>query len=62
MRPTSNNCATTKISGRVAISKGSGDLPKIIVTTNCSTAEIYLHGAHIASFQKKWRGSPLDFF
>ncbi|HZF00936.1 MAG TPA: D-hexose-6-phosphate mutarotase [Methylomirabilota bacterium] len=49
-----------EISGRVAISKGSGDLPKIIVTTNCSTAEIYLHGAHIASFQKNGE-QPLIF-
>src|SRR5258708_568051 len=45
-----------EISGRVAISKGSGDLPKIIVTTNCSTAEIYLHGAHVTHFQKN--GEP----
>jgi glucose-6-phosphate 1-epimerase len=40
------------IPGRVAINKGLGGLPKINVTTDCSTAEIYLHGAHITGFQK----------
>jgi glucose-6-phosphate 1-epimerase len=41
-----------EIPGRVAIVAGSGGLPKIVVTTKSSTAEIYLHGAHVTSFQK----------
>jgi glucose-6-phosphate 1-epimerase len=45
-----------EISGRVAVAKGNGDLPKINVTTNCSAAEIYLHGAHVTHFQKN--GEP----
>ncbi|HEY5298722.1 MAG TPA: D-hexose-6-phosphate mutarotase [Verrucomicrobiae bacterium] len=45
-----------EISGHVAILSGSGDLPKIIVTTKSSAAEIYLHGAHVTHFQKN--GEP----
>ncbi|HXI72810.1 MAG TPA: D-hexose-6-phosphate mutarotase [Verrucomicrobiae bacterium] len=45
-----------QISGRVAIVPGNGSLTKIIVTTNVSTAEIYLHGAHVTHFQKN--GEP----
>jgi glucose-6-phosphate 1-epimerase len=41
-----------EILGRVAIVAGNGGLPKIVVTTNSSTAEIYLHGAHVTHFQK----------
>jgi D-hexose-6-phosphate mutarotase len=40
------------IPGRVAISAGHGGLPKVSVTTKVSTAEIYLHGAHVTHFQK----------
>jgi len=36
-----------EISGRVAITTGNGGLRKINVTTDFSTAEIYLHGAHV---------------
>jgi glucose-6-phosphate 1-epimerase len=45
-----------EIPGRVAITIGNGGLRKIGVTTNFSTAEIYLHGAHITGFQKN--GEP----
>ena len=48
------------ISGRVAINNGPGGLPKINVTTGSSTAEIYLHGAHVTGFQKDG-GPPLLF-
>ena len=49
-----------EISGRVVIVAGNGGLPKIIVTTKTSTAEIYLHGAHVTGFQKN--GEPPMIF
>jgi glucose-6-phosphate 1-epimerase len=45
-----------EIPGHVAISSGNGGLPKIDVKTRLSTAEIYLHGAHVTGFQKN--GEP----
>ena len=45
-----------EIPGRVAVVKGNGGLPKIVVTTKSSAAEIYLHGAHVTHFQKN--GEP----
>ena len=45
-----------EIPGRVTFANGNGGLPKINITTGCSTAEIYLHGAHITGFQKN--GEP----
>ncbi len=45
-----------EIQGRVAIASGNGGLPKVLVSTNASTAEIYLHGAHVTGFQKN--GEP----
>jgi glucose-6-phosphate 1-epimerase len=45
-----------EIPGRVTMLEGNGELPKIEVITDWSTAEIYLHGAHITDFQKK--GEP----
>src|SRR5271154_4025956 len=45
-----------EIPGRVKVATGNGGLPKVVVTTNVSTAEIYLHGAHVAGFQKN--GEP----
>ena len=45
-----------EIPGHVAIATGNGGLPKINVTTGASTAEIYLHGAHVTDFQKN--GEP----
>ena len=41
-----------EIAGTVAIITGNGGLPKVQITTDRSTAEIYLHGAHVAGFQK----------
>jgi D-hexose-6-phosphate mutarotase len=42
-----------EIPGRVTLLEGNGDLPKIEVTTDSSTAEIYLHGAQVTDFRKK---------
>ena len=53
--PAGNNIEQLRkheIPGRLAISNGNGGLPKIIVTTNDNTAEIYLHGAHVTRFRK----------
>jgi D-hexose-6-phosphate mutarotase len=44
--------SSLEIPGRVEFTQGNGGLVKIGVTTPCSTAEIYLHGAHLAHFQK----------
>ena len=41
---------------RVTFLNGRGDLPMLGITTPWSTAEIYLHGAHVAHFQKS--GEP----
>ncbi|HKX61975.1 MAG TPA: D-hexose-6-phosphate mutarotase [Verrucomicrobiae bacterium] len=38
------------------MTEGNGELGKIEVLTRHSTAEIYLHGAHVTNFQKK--GEP----
>ena len=48
--------ARFKIPGRVEFATGNGGLAKIIVTSNTSTAEIYLHGAHVTHFQQN--GEP----
>jgi glucose-6-phosphate 1-epimerase len=45
-----------EISERVAFARGNGGLTKIDVATDRSTAEVYLHGAHITGFQKN--GEP----
>ena len=45
-----------EIPGTVKIISGNGGLPKIVVTTKFSAAEIYLHGAHVTHFQKN--GEP----
>jgi D-hexose-6-phosphate mutarotase len=45
-----------EIAGRVKIVSGQGGLPLVKITTPWSTAEIYLHGAHLAHFQKN--GEP----
>lgn len=44
------------IPGRVEIVNGRGELPLVKITTPWSAAEIYLHGAHVASFQRN--GEP----
>jgi D-hexose-6-phosphate mutarotase len=41
-----------QLPGRVAIVAGNGGLPKLVITTPASQAEIYAHGAHITHFQK----------
>jgi glucose-6-phosphate 1-epimerase len=45
-----------EIPGRVAFVRGNGGLTKINVSAGRSTAEIYLHGAHLTGFQKN--GEP----
>jgi D-hexose-6-phosphate mutarotase len=45
-----------EIPGAVKIVSGNGGLPKMVVTTKSSAAEIYLHGAHVTHFQKN--GEP----
>lgn len=39
--------------GRVTFLDGQGEMPMLEVSTACSTAEIYLHGAHVTHFKKK---------
>jgi D-hexose-6-phosphate mutarotase len=39
--------------GRVSFLDGQGELPMLEVTTAWSTAEIYLHGAHVTRFRKR---------
>lgn len=39
--------------GRVAFLDGQGELPMLEVSTPWSTAEIYLHGAHVTRFRKR---------
>src|SRR5215510_11039778 len=45
-----------EIPGRMTFLEGKGELPKIEVTTDGGSAEIYLHGAQVTHFQK--RGEP----
>lgn len=42
-----------EIPGSVTFMDGNGELPKIEINTQWSTAEIYLNGAHITHFQRK---------
>jgi D-hexose-6-phosphate mutarotase len=46
--------------GRVVFIDGRGELPMLEVSTAWSTAEIYLHGAHVTHYQKKG-DAPLLF-
>lgn len=48
------------IPGRVRIDEGSGSLPRLTVTSDLATAELYLHGAHLTGFQP--RGSQPVLF
>lgn len=41
-----------EIPGHLALEPGQGGLPKLVVTTPFSTAEIYRHGAHVTGFTK----------
>lgn len=45
-----------EIPERVTVARGNGGLAKINIQTGRSTAEMYLHGAHITGFQKN--GEP----
>ncbi len=45
-----------EIPGRVTVLEGNGELPKVEVITDWSTAEVYLLGATVTDFQKK--GEP----
>lgn len=49
-----------EIPGVVTFAEGNGGLPKILIETPWSSAEIYLHGAHVTHFQKKGE-APLLF-
>ena len=53
--PTSQSNAQ-EIPGRVFFTDGNNDLPKVVIKTAWSAAELYLHGAHITHFQKN--GEP----
>src|SRR5512137_1061790 len=44
--------AEPKTLGRVTFLDGQGELPMLEVSTRWSTAEIYLHGAHVTHFKK----------
>jgi glucose-6-phosphate 1-epimerase len=51
-----DNLKKHELPGRVQVIANTGGLPKIVVTSRFSTAEIYPHGAHITHFQKS--GEP----
>ncbi|HEX7261821.1 MAG TPA: D-hexose-6-phosphate mutarotase [Luteolibacter sp.] len=42
-----------EIPGHVTLASGNGGLSKVLIETAWSSAEIYLHGAHVTRFQKK---------
>lgn len=41
------------IPGVVQVDSGSGSLPRVVVTGDLASAEIYLHGAHLTKFQPR---------
>ncbi|HLB33041.1 MAG: hypothetical protein A3F67_09140 [Verrucomicrobia bacterium RIFCSPHIGHO2_12_FULL_41_10] len=47
------NLQQFEIPGHVVLSNDENGLPKITITTDQSSAEIYIYGAHVTSFQKK---------
>ncbi len=47
-----NTTIEPQVLGHVAFVDGRGDLPMLEVKTPWSTAEIYLHGAHVTHFKK----------
>lgn len=51
-----SNFGKFEIPPHLTITSGNGGLPKLLIETEGSTAEIYLHGAHVTGFQKK--GEP----
>lgn len=46
-----NDLQTFGIPGHVTIAEGTNGLPKVLIETSGSSAEIYLHGAHVTHFQ-----------
>jgi glucose-6-phosphate 1-epimerase len=48
--------STSESAGRVSFLDGQGEMPMLEVSTAWSTAEIYLHGAHVTRFNPK--GQP----
>ncbi len=42
-----------EIPGRVTLQEGNGEMPKIEVSTNGASAEVYLHGAQVMDFQRR---------
>ncbi len=55
-----NDSTNLEIPGQVTFAEGNGGLPKILIETPWSSAEIYLHGAQVTHFQKKGE-APLLF-
>ncbi len=49
----SGEIAKPEALGRVTFLDGQGELPMLEVSTPWSTAEVYLHGAHVTHFKKK---------
>ena len=41
------------IPGVAGIEEGRGSLPRVVVTSDLATAEIYLHGAHLTQYQPR---------
>ncbi len=60
MKASLENLRRHEIAGRVEIINGHGGLPLVKIATPWSTAEIYLHGAHVAAFQRNGE-APLIF-
>ena len=58
--PLMHDSKNLEIPGHLTIVSGEGGLPKVVIQTLSSTAEIYLHGAHITRFQKNGE-EPLLF-
>jgi hypothetical protein len=44
--------AKSEAPGRVTCLDGQNELPMIEISTPWSTAELYLHGAHVTQFKK----------
>jgi len=55
-----SNSSNLEIPGHVSMSEGEGGLPKLVINSRWSSAEIYLHGAHVTRFQKNGE-EPLLF-
>jgi D-hexose-6-phosphate mutarotase len=53
---TDPNPVSNPTPGRVVFLDGQGELPMLGITTAWSTAEVYLHGAHVTHFTRK--GEP----